>query len=156
MLQKLKVLFLCTGNSCRSQMAEGWARHLKGDVVEPYSAGVETHGLNQNAVKVMAEAGVDISGQRSKHVAELNDVSFDYVVTVCSHAHEACPMFPGQAKIIHVSFDDPPRLAKTASTEEEALSHYRRVRDEIKRFVEQMPGSLRGPSVQPFVGDRPG
>ena len=87
----LKVLFLCTGNSCRSQMAEGWARHLKGDQIEAYSAGIEAHGLNPDAVRVMAEAGVDISGQRSKRVGELQGAKFDYVVTVCGHAHENCP-----------------------------------------------------------------
>lgn len=141
-MQKLKVLFLCTGNSCRSQMAEGWARHLKSDVVEPYSAGIETHGLNPNAVKVMAEAGVDISGHRSKHLDEVRDIPFDYVVTVCDNAHESCPLFPGRTKVVHVGFDDPPRLAKGAKSEEEALSHYRRVRDEIRRFVESLPESL--------------
>jgi arsenate reductase len=123
-------------------MAEGWARHLKGDVIEPYSAGIETHGLNPNAVKVMAEAGVDISGHRSKHVDEVRDIPFDYVVTVCDDAHESCPLFPGRTKVIHVGFDDPPRLAKEAKNEQEALSHYRRVRDEIRRFVESLPGSL--------------
>lgn len=142
MLPKLRILFLCTGNSCRSQMAEGWARHLKSDVIEPYSAGIETHGLNPRAVQVMAEAGVDISGQRSKHVDELRDVPFDYVVTVCDHAHESCPLFPGRTKVVHVGFDDPPRLAREAKTEEEALQHYRRVRDEIRTFVEQLPGAL--------------
>jgi arsenate reductase len=136
--QKIKVLFLCTGNSCRSQMAEGWARRLKGEVIEPYSAGIETHGLNPNAVKVMAEAGVDISGHRSKHLDELRDITFDYVVTVCDHASESCPVFPGKVKRLHVSFDDPPRLAKNAGTEQEALSHYRRVRDEIRAFVEKV------------------
>lgn len=142
MSAKKKVLFLCTGNSCRSQMAEGWARALKGDILEAYSAGVETHGLNPNAVRVMAEAGVDISGHRSKHVRELLDAGIDYVVTVCDHAAEACPLFPGKAKIIHHSFQDPPALAKTAKTEEEALGHYRRVRDEIKAFVETLPGAF--------------
>lgn len=142
MLPKLKVLFLCTGNSCRSQMAEGWARQLKNDVLEPYSAGIETHGLNPNAVKVMAEAGVDISAQRSKSVADLRDVSFDYVVTVCGHAHETCPMFPGKAKVVHIGFDDPPKLAKEAKSEEEALGHYRRVRDEIRDFVAGLPQGL--------------
>jgi arsenate reductase len=142
MADKLKVLFLCTGNSCRSQMAEGWARHLKGDVVEPYSAGIETHGLNSSAVKVMAEAGVDISDHRSKNVSELMDVPFDYVVTVCGNASETCPMFPGRAKVVHAGFDDPPKLAKDAKTEEEALAHYRRVRDEIKAFVLSLPESL--------------
>jgi arsenate reductase len=137
--RKLKVLYLCTGNSCRSQMAEGWTRELKGDVIEPCSAGIETHGLNPRAVKVMAEAGVDISDHRSKHVGELEDVDFDYVVTVCNHAHESCPVFPGKATIVHRSFEDPPRLAEDAETEEEALEHYRRVRDEIREFVESLP-----------------
>ena len=123
-------------------MAEGWARHLKGDLIEPYSAGVATHGMNPNAVRVMREAGVDITGQRSKHVDEVKDVGLEYVVTVCGHAHESCPTFPGRAKVIHVGFDDPPKLAKTAATEEEALGHYRRVRDEIRAFVETLPAAL--------------
>ncbi|MEJ2702612.1 MAG: arsenate reductase ArsC [Sedimentisphaerales bacterium] len=139
---KLRVLFLCTGNSCRSQMAEGWARHLKGDAIEPYSAGIEVHGLNPHAVKVMADAGVDISHHRSKHVDELRDVQFDYVMTVCDHANEHCPVFPGKAKRLHVGFDDPPRLARTATTEEEALGFYRRVRDEIRDFVDKLPDIL--------------
>ncbi len=139
---KLKILFLCTGNSCRSQMAEGWARHLKGDAIDAYSAGIETHGLNPHAVRVMAEAGVDISGHRSKHLDELKDIPLDYVVTVCDHAHESCPVFPGRTKIVHVGFDDPPRLAREARTEEDALSAYRRVRDEIKAFVERLPQTL--------------
>ena len=136
------VLILCTGNSCRSQMAEGWARALKGDVIEPYSAGIETHGLNPNAVQVMAEAGVDISTHKSKHVDDLKDVAFDFVVTVCGHANENCPLFPRKAKIVHVGFDDPPKLAKNSASQEEALGHYRRVRDEIRHFVERLPGSL--------------
>ncbi|MBP8128361.1 MAG: arsenate reductase ArsC [Candidatus Hydrogenedentes bacterium] len=147
---KLKVLFLCTGNSCRSQMAEGWARHLKDEAIEAYSAGIETHGLNPNAVKAMSEAGVDISGQRSKRVDELTDIEFDYVVTVCAHAHESCPIFPGRAKVVHVGFDDPPRLAREAKTEEEALSHYRRVRDQIRQFVESLPESLLRESPHEF------
>ena len=138
----LKILFLCTGNSCRSQMAEGWARHLKGDQIEAYSAGIEAHGLNPDAVRVMAEAGVDISGQRSKRVGELQGAKFDYVVTVCGHAHENCPVFPGKATIVHVGFDDPPRLAADAKTEAERLAPYRRVRDEIRAFVETLPASL--------------
>ncbi len=148
MLPKLKILFLCTGNSCRSQMAEGWARHLKGDSIEAYSAGIETHGLNPLAVRVMAEAGVDVSQQRSKHVDELRDVPFDYVVTVCDHAHESCPLFPGRAKVVHVGFDDPPRLAREAKTEEDALRHYRRVRDEIRAFVKELPGALENAMKQ--------
>ncbi len=141
--EKIKVLFLCTGNSCRSQMAEGWARKLKGDVIEPYSAGIETHGLDSNAVKVMAEAGIDISGHRSKHLDELRGVAFDYVITVCDHANESCPTFPGNVKRMHVGFDDPPRLARGARTEAEALEHYRRVRDEIRSFVEELPDKLK-------------
>jgi arsenate reductase len=140
--EKKKILFLCTGNSCRSQMAEGWARYLKGDVLEPYSAGIEVHGLNPYAVKVMKEAGVDISHHRSKHVKELFHIPFDYVVTVCDHANETCPVFPGRVKRLHVGFDDPPRLAATLSSEEEKLAVYRRVRDEIRAFVETLPESL--------------
>lgn len=139
---KRKVLFLCTGNSCRSQMAEGWARALKGDVIEAYSAGIETHGLNPNAVKVMAEAGVDISGNTSKNVETLLEVPFDYVVTVCGHAHETCPMFPGKAKVVHVGFDDPPALARQVEGEEAKLACYRRVRDDIRAFVERLPEAL--------------
>ncbi len=138
----LKVLFLCTGNSCRSQMAEGWARHLNGDRIEAYSAGIETHGLHPDAVRVMAEVGVDISGQRSKHVGEFRGVEFDYVVTVCGDAQESCPVFPGKAKVVHVGFDDPPRLAAGARTEEERLAPYRRVRDEIREFVAGLPEAL--------------
>ena len=141
-MKKLKILFLCTGNSCRSQMAEGWTRHLKGEVIEPYSAGIETHGLNPNAVKVMAEVGVDISAHHSKHVDELKDIDFDYVITVCDNANESCPMFACKTKVLHVGFEDPPSLAKTAKTEQQALDIYRRVRDEIKQFVERLPDNL--------------
>ena len=123
-------------------MAEGWTRQLKGDISEPHSAGIETHGLNQRAVQVMAEAGVDISHHRSKHVDELGDIPFDYVVTVCGHANEHCPVFPGNTKVVHVGFDDPPKLAKTAKTEKETLDCYRRVRDEIKAFIEKLPDGL--------------
>lgn len=133
---KTKVLFLCTGNSCRSQMAEGWARQMVGDRVEAYSAGIETHGLNPIAVKVMAEAGVDISGHHSKLVDELEGIEFDVVYTVCGRADETCPLFPGKTKVIHHGFDDPPKLAETAKTDEEALVHYRRVRDEIRAWIE--------------------
>jgi len=139
---RLKILFLCTGNSCRSQMAEGWTRRLKGDVIDPYSAGIEVHGLNPNAVTVMAEAGVDISRHRSKHLDELKDIHFDCVVTVCDHANEKCPLFPGNVKRIHKGFDDPPRLAQGAKTEGEALGHYRRVRDQIRKFVESLPEGI--------------
>jgi arsenate reductase len=141
-MANLKVLFLCTGNSCRSQMAEGWARKLKSGTIDAYSAGVDPHGMNARAIKVMAEAGADINSHRSKHADELKDVSFDFVVTVCDHAHETCPIFPGNAKVIHVGFDDPPKLAEHARTEQEALAHYRRVRDEIRSFIEQLPDAL--------------
>ena len=141
-MRKLKVLFLCTGNSCRSQMAEGWARALLPDAVEACSAGIEKHGLNPRAVKVMAEAGVDISAHRSKTVAELGDVALDFVITVCGHAHESCPVFPGGTPVLHAGFDDPPRLAEKAQSEEEALAPYRRVRDEIRKFVAGLPARL--------------
>lgn len=138
----IRLLFLCTGNSCRSQMAEGWAHHLKSEVIEPYSAGIETHGLNPDAVRVMQEAGVDITGQRSQLLSEFSDIEFDYIVTVCGHAHESCPVFPGKTKVVHVGFDDPPKLAAEAKTEEERLAPYRRVRDEIRDFVASLPESL--------------
>lgn len=141
-MTKTKVLFLCTGNSCRSQMAEGWARALKSDAIEAYSAGIVAHGQNPNAIKVMAEAGVDITGQASKTLESLQGVEFDVVVTVCGHADENCPVFPGKTRKIHHGFDDPPKLAKDAKTEEEALGHYRRVRDEIKAWVQTLPESL--------------
>lgn len=143
MPERLKLLFLCTGNSCRSQMAEGWTRHLRGDQIEAWSAGVEMNGLDPLAVKVMAEAGVDISSQRSRHVKEVLDIPFDCVITVCDRARETCPPFPRPVKKIHKSFDDPPFLAESAESEEEALNIYRRVRDEIKAFVETLPDSLK-------------
>jgi arsenate reductase len=139
----LKILFLCTGNSCRSQMAEGWVNHLKSDAIEAASAGIETHGLNPLAVKAMAEAGVDISRHRSKLARDFVGEPWDFVVTVCGHAHETCPYFPGGVKIVHVGFDDPPLLAKYEPTEEAAMVHYRRVRDEIRAFVDALPGSLQ-------------
>jgi arsenate reductase len=141
-MTKHKILFLCTGNSCRSQMAEGWARHLRGDTLDAYSAGVEPHGMNERAVRVMREAGVDISTQTSKHVDAVKHIPFDYVVTVCDHAHETCPVFTGRTRVVHVGFDDPPKLAKSAASEEDALHHYRRVRDEIRAFIENIESRL--------------
>ena len=123
-------------------MAEGWARHLKGNIIEPYSAGVAAHGLNPRAVRVMKEAGVDISGHTSDEVESMMGVPFDYVVTVCGHADEHCPIFPSKAKVIHIGFDDPPSLATSAESEDEVLSHFRRVRDEIRAFIEALPGNL--------------
>ncbi|MDH3718491.1 MAG: arsenate reductase ArsC [Planctomycetota bacterium] len=139
----MKVLFLCTGNSCRSQMAEGWARALLPDRLEPYSAGIEQHGMNPQAVAVMQEAGVDISAQHSKTLDELADVEFDYVVTVCGHADQHCPTIPGGPPVVHVPFDDPPKLAASAQSAEEGLDHYRRVRDEIREFVQRLPERLK-------------
>ena len=123
-------------------MAEGWTRHLKSSVIDAYSAGIETHGLNPYAVEVMAEAVVDISNHRSKHVNELRDIDFDYVITVCGDADENCPVFHGQTKVIHHGFEDPPKLAALAQSHDDILSYYRRVRDEIKTFVSQLPDYL--------------
>ncbi|MFN8779004.1 MAG: arsenite efflux transporter metallochaperone ArsD [Alphaproteobacteria bacterium] len=141
--RKLRVLFLCTGNSCRSQMAEGWARALKSDQIDAYSAGTSPHGLNPLAVRAMAEADVDISRNTSKRPEDIG-VPFDVIVTVCDSAHESCPIMPG-ARMVHVGFDDPPRLAKGAMNDEEAMPHYRRVRDEIRAFILTVPESLTAP-----------
>lgn len=138
----IKVLFLCTGNSCRSQMAEGLCRHLRGDRIEAYSAGIEQHGLNPLAVEVMQEIGIDISGQQSKTISELSDHPIDYVITVCDHANATCPFYPARSRVLHRGFDDPPRLAMQAGSHEEALVHYRRVRDEIKAYIQTLPESL--------------
>ena len=139
-----KILFLCTGNSCRSQMAEGFARALKSNQFEAYSAGIEPHGLNPNAVQVMAEIGIDISAQQSTHVDQLRHIDFDWVVTVCDHAAEQCPVFPGRAQVVHRAFDDPPKLERDARSEEEAQGAYRRVRDEIGAYIETLPEGLVG------------
>lgn len=140
---KKNILFLCTGNSCRSQMAEGWGRALKGEKFNFFSAGTKKHGLNQNAIKVMREVGIDMSDHISNTVEELPDVKMDFVITVCSDAHENCPYFPG-GKIIHHGFDDPPRLTKSMENEEQILEVYRRVRDEIKEFVINIETYLEG------------
>lgn len=132
---KKKILFLCTGNACRSQMAEGWARFFHSDWLEAFSAGVTPHGVDPLAIKVMKEAGIDISAQRSKPIDEVESIEFDYVITLCDSAKKACPVFPAKTLYAHVPFDDPPLLAMSAKTEEEALSYYRRVRDEIRDFV---------------------
>ncbi len=123
-------------------MAEGFARSLKGDALNPYSAGVEPKGIDARGVKVMKEMGIDISGYRSKHLDELKHIEFDYVITLCGHAHETCPLFPGKTKIIHHGFDDPPTLALGLADEEIILTHYRKVRDDIKNFVLTLPESL--------------
>jgi len=123
-------------------MAEGWTRHLKGNVIEIYSAGIETHGLNPNAVHVMQEVGMDISWHQSKNVNTLLDIHFDYVVTVCGHANENCPVFPGKTMVLHQAFDDPPKLAAQAKTQEQVLVHYRHVQDETRAYVETLPEAL--------------
>ena len=139
-MSKKQVLFLCTGNSCRSQMAEGWAKHLKGDVIEAYSAGVWPAGVNPKTIKVMAEAGVDISSQTSKHVDELLWIDFDYVVTLCDNARQQCPVFPGKVKLIHSAFEDP---IAVVGGEEKILQAYRKTRDDIKEFIKTLPESLK-------------
>ena len=136
--KKINILSLCTGNSCRSQMAEGWARYFHGDKFNFYSAGIEKHGMNAYAIEVMKEAGVDISKHTSKTLEDIGPVPFDFVYTVCGHANENCPYFPGHAKVIHVGFDDPPKLALGLTDREEILTHYRRVRDEIKNFAKTL------------------
>jgi len=146
MKSKICLLFLCTGNSCRSQIAEGWTRSLKSEFIEVYSAGIETHGLNPSAVKVMNEAGVDISLQHSKPVNDLSGLSFDYVVTLCDHASQHCPLFSGDAENVHKGFADPPALAAQVALrggdEEDQLDCYRRVRDQIHDWVKTLPDSL--------------
>lgn len=123
-------------------MAEGWARHLKGDVIDPYSAGILPQGLDPRAVKVMAEAGVDISSHYSRYVREVMVIPFDYVITVCGHADEHCPIFPGPTTKIFHGFEDPSRLAPADAGDEEILTYYRRVRDEIRAYIETLPESL--------------
>ncbi|HMN42125.1 MAG TPA: metalloregulator ArsR/SmtB family transcription factor [Phycisphaerales bacterium] len=137
-----RVLFLCTGNSCRSQMAEGWARRLKPDLIDAHSAGTTPQGLNPLAVKVMREVGIDISRATSKRPEDIG-VPFDLVITVCDSARESCPILPGAPRTIHVGFDDPPHLARNAASEDEALTHYRRIRDEIRAFVQTLPESIQ-------------
>ena len=141
--RRLRLLFLCTGNSCRSQIAEGWARSLAPAGIDAHSAGLEARGLDPRAVRVMAEAGVDISRQVSKRLEDLGQVEFDLVVTVCGHADEHCPRFPPPTRVVHAGFDDPPRLAETAAGEQEALASYRRVRDDIRAFVERLAADPR-------------
>ena len=140
--EKLKVLFLCTGNSCRSQMAEGWARHLRSDLLEPYSAGTEPRKVDQLAVRVMNEDGVNIYHQKSKGLDAVGDIAFDYVITLCDSARSNCPIYPGGTVMLHVGFDDPVALAQEARSEQAARKIYRRVRDEIRVFVATMPKSI--------------
>ncbi|MDI6796338.1 MAG: arsenate reductase ArsC [Desulfatibacillaceae bacterium] len=144
MSKKIKILFLCTGNACRSQMAEGLTRHFKGDSIEAFSAGSAPHGVDPMAVESMAQIGIDISKQKSKHVSEFDGAAIDWAITLCDNAQKACPVFPPPAKTVHKPFLDPPLLAKNAKSREEALAHYNRVRDSIKAFVEELPSVLDG------------
>jgi len=137
-----KIIFICTGNSCRSQMAEGWAKYLKKDLFQSFSAGIEKHKLDPLAIQVMAEEGIDISKQKPKLISELEDNRFDYVITICEDANSNCPVFPGKGKRIHHGFDNPPKIAKTLETQADILSLYRRVRDEIREFISKMPSNL--------------
>lgn len=139
--KKLKVLFLCTGNACRSQMAEGWARHLKGDVLDVYSAGICPIGVSSRAIETMSDVDVDITGHRSQHLDEFCDIDFDYVVTLCDNAAQRCPVFPGKAKVIHKPFEDP---YFATGTREQVMAEFQRIRDQIREFVEGMPENLKG------------
>jgi len=143
-MKRLKILFLCTGNSCRSQMAEAWTNRLKGESIRAFSAGVSPKGVDPRAVKAMAEVDIDISGNSSKDIDAYPDMAFDYVITLCDHANESCPFFPGNTRRIHKGFDDPPQLAENADSEEQAMTHYRRVREEIRQYVEGFPEGLGG------------
>lgn len=143
MVKKKRILFLCMGNSCRSQMAEAWTRYFLGNWIDAYSAGVNPHGIDPRAIEVMAEVGIDISFQESKSMDLVEHMDFDYVITLCDNAQKSCPVFPAKTVYAHVPFDDPPILAQTARTEEEALQHYRRVRDEIRDFVKNLPEFLK-------------
>ena len=137
------VLFLCTGNACRSQMAEGWAKALKSEEIEVFSAGVAPCYVHPTAIRIMAEAGVDISGQYSKHVEEMDGIRFDYLVTLCDHAGKVCSYHPGLGKRVHRPFEDP---VYARGTEEQVLARFRDVRDQIRRFVEGMPENLEDPA----------
>lgn len=128
------ILVLCTGNSCRSQIAEGYLRHFAGEKVEIYSAGIETHGVNPRAISIMKEDGIDISKHTSNNIDEYLDIDFDFVITVCDNAKEHCPIFPTKAKKFHHNFPDP---SKSKGTEEEVLEEFRRVRQMIKSYSQQ-------------------
>lgn len=130
-----RILVLCTGNSCRSQIAEGFLRHFLGTTAEVYSAGIETHGVNPKAVRVMKEVGIDISNHTSNNIDEYDDLDFDFVLTVCDNAKENCPFFPTSAKKFHYNFPDP---AKALGSEEEVLDEFRKVRDQIQRYCENL------------------
>ncbi len=138
--EKIKVLFLCTGNSCRSQIAEGWARHLKGNIIDAYSAGIRPIGVSSRAIKVMTEVGVDISMHKSQHLDEFSGIDFDYVITLCDNAAENCPVFTGKAKVFHSPFEDP---YFASGSEEDIMETFRKVRNDIRKFIEMMPDNLK-------------
>ena len=138
---KTRVLFLCTANACRSQMAEGWARRLKSETIEAYSAGVWPARVSSRAIKVMGEAGVDISSQKSQHVDDFAEIEFDYVITLCDNAKEQCPAFTDKAKLVHRAFDDPVMMI---GTDDQIVAAFRQTRDEIRAFVETLPEGLEG------------
>lgn len=138
--EKLNILFLCTGNACRSQIAQGWAEFLKPGSINAFSAGTNPAAVSRLAIKVMAESGVDISGHYSKHMDDLKGVEFDYVITLCDNANELCPRLPGKTKHIHKPFSDPSFMI---GTEEVLLKEFRKVRNMIRDFVETLPQSLR-------------
>jgi|SRR5690625_3508625 len=131
---KKQILVLCTGNSCRSQMAEGYLRHFANGKADIYSAGVETHGVNPIAIAIMKEDGIDISNHFSNHIDEYSEIDFDFVITVCDNAKERCPFFPSKAKKFHHNFPDP---AKSEGTDEEINEHFRQVRQQIKAYCEE-------------------
>jgi len=139
--KKKKILFICTGNSCRSQMAEAFTNVLLGASFEAFSAGTHPKAIDPLAVEAMKELGIDISGYSTNHISEFLGESFDLVITVCDSAREECPYFPGARRMIHAGFEDPPYLARNAKSKDEAMQHYRRIRDEIKNFVlDKLPG----------------
>ena len=139
----VKILFLCTGNSCRSQIAEAFARHLIKDRIDAYSAGTAPKVVDPRAIKAMSEIGIDISRQKSKSTDDIKNTEFDFVITLCNNTQKTCPTFPAKTSVFHVGFDDPPKLSANSRNDDEAMGHYRRVRDEIKAFVERLPDFLR-------------
>ena len=137
---KIKILFVCTGNSCRSQIAEGWARHLKGNVIDAYSAGIRPIGVNSRAIKVMAEEGVDISNQKSQSLDEFSEIDFDYVITLCDNAAQRCPTLMNKARVIHKPFEDP---YFATGSEKDIMETFRKVSNNIRNFIEAMPDNLK-------------
>ncbi len=142
--RRKRILFLCTGNSCRSQMAEAFAKYYHSDWLEAYSAGMSPQGVDPHAVRAMEEAGIDISTNISKSLNLYENMEFDYVITLCDSALKACPVFGGKGFYMHIPFDDPPLLSKDFEDEEDIMKHYRRVRDEIREFVKNLSDLLKG------------